>query len=64
MLLSAAATGMTLFGAVTIVGNVVFPVVASLIGKKRNWKNLRYIFWGSILPVIYGGIYFYCRFVP
>lgn len=64
LLLSAAAVSMTLFGIITMIGNIVFPVIASLIGKKRNWKTLCYILWGCALPALYGVIYFYSRMAP
>ncbi len=63
LLLSAAATSMTLFGTISMIGNVVFTVAVSMVGKKRNRKNIRYILWGSILPIIYCGIFFCTQLV-
>ncbi len=64
LLLSASATSMTMYGTITMIGNIVIPVLFSMFAKKRNRKNLRYILWGSALPVLYGGILFYSKFAP
>ena len=64
LLLSIAVSSMTLFGTITMIGNIVFPVVISIFGSKHKYKNLRYILWGSVMPVFYCGIFFYSRFAP
>ena len=60
--LSAAATACSLIGTVTIVVNVGIPVVLSLFGRQRSWKQLRYLFWTSVMPAFYAGIYLLYRF--
>lgn len=62
LLLSAAACSLTLFGAVTVVANVALPVVFMLFGKKRVWKQLGYILWTGIIPVLCLSIFFWYRF--
>ena len=63
LLLSASASGLTMFGTVTMVANVCLPVVISLFFKKRQWKKLIYIVWGCTLPAIYAGIFFAARLI-
>ena len=63
LLMSAAACGLTLFGAVTVVANVTLPIVFMLFGKKRDWKQLRYIPWVGMIPVLCVFIFVLYRFV-
>ena len=62
LLLSTAACSLTLCGAVTVVVNVTLPVIFMLFGKERDWKQLRYILWTGIIPVLCLSIFFWYRF--
>lgn len=61
MLLSAAAAGLTMFGAVTYLMNIGLVLVLALFRGKRRWKHLWYLLWGGILPVLYGTVYYIYR---
>lgn len=62
MLFSAAASSFTLFGAVTMIMNTSLVVGLSFFRKERRWEHLQYILWGSLLPVLYCGIYFLYKY--
>lgn len=62
MLLSMAATSMTMFGAVTFMLHTTLVVVLSLFHRDRQWKHLRYIPWGVSLPALYCGVYFLYKY--
>lgn len=64
LLLSFATASMTLFGTITMIGNITVPIIFSLFKKERKWGNLRYVLWGAVCPAIYCCIYFYSRFYP
>lgn len=57
LLLSIAATGLTMFGAAVFLMNTVLVITVAMFRRKRYWKHLRYIAWGGIMPAIYGCIY-------
>lgn len=61
LLLSAAASSFTLFGAVTVILNITLVVLLSLFRRRKRWKHLLYIPWSVCLPVLYIGIYFFQR---
>ncbi len=63
LLLSASASGLTMFGTVTMVANVCLPVIISLFFKGRQWNKLIYIVWGCTLPAIYACIFFAARLI-
>lgn len=58
LLFSAAASSLTLFGAVTMAVNSALVVGLYAIGKRRFCRQLIYIPWACILPVMYCGVYF------
>lgn len=62
LLLSAAATSLTMFGAVTMMLNTTLAVGLSVFRRERQWKHLRYIPWGVALPALYCGAYFFYRY--
>ena len=62
MLLSAAASSLTMFGVVTVILNTTLVTGVSLFRKKRQWKHLYYIIWSVALPIIYLGIYFISKY--
>lgn len=62
MLLSAAATSLTMFGAVTVMLNTTLVVGLSVFRRERQWKHLWYIPWGVSLPALYCGLYFLYKF--
>jgi hypothetical protein len=62
LLLSAAATSLTMFGAVTMMLNTTLVVGLSVFRRERQWKHLRYIPWGVALPALYCGAYFLYRY--
>lgn len=62
LMLSVAASGLTLFATITLVGSVTVIVALSLIRKPRRWKNIRYVLYAGFFPLLYGSIYFAYRF--
>lgn len=62
MLLSAAATSLTMFGAATFMLSTTLVVGLSLFRRDRRWKHLRYILWGVSLPALYCGVYFLYKY--
>ncbi len=54
---SLAAISLTLWGTGTMAVIVIFPVLLSLIRKKRNWKHLWYILWGVTAPAAFIALY-------
>lgn len=62
LLFSAAATSLTLFGAVTMVLNTSLITGLSVIGRRRSWEHLKYILWSGLLPALYCGMYFLYRY--
>ena len=62
MLISTAATAMSLFGAAAFVMNLALAVILSLIRKPRRWKHLRYLAWGTVMPAVYAGVYFVYKY--
>lgn len=64
LLLSVAACGLTLFGTVTMVGNVTMAVGLSMLFSGIDLKKTRYILWSAVMPVFYAGVYFVVRYIP
>lgn len=62
LLLSVAATSLTMFGAVTMVLNTSLVVALYTVCRRRSWDRLKYIPWSSLLPALYCGIYFLYRY--
>lgn len=61
LLLSAAACGLTLFGAVTMISNVALPLLFLMFTKAREWKKLWYVAWASLIPALNAGIFLLYR---
>ena len=62
LLLSTAATSLTMFGASTSILSLTLVVILSLFRKKRNWKHLWYLAWGCAMPLLYGSVYFIYKY--
>lgn len=65
MLFSAAASSLTLFGAVTMVLNLLIVIGLSALSRKARREHLihiRYIPWACSLPLLYCGIYFLYKY--
>lgn len=61
MLLSAAAVGLSMFGAVTYMMDISLVLVLALFRGKRHWKHLWYLVWGGVLPALYVAVYYIYR---
>ena len=57
LLLSHAATGLSLWGMGMAVIVVVLSVVLSMFRRKRVWKHLLYIVWVGFFPAVYLALY-------
>lgn len=62
LLLSAAASSLSLFGAVTIAVNTTLVVGTYSLGKRSRHRRLRYIPWACVLPVMYCGAFFLYKY--
>ena len=57
LILSNAATGLSLWGMGMFVVITVIPTILMMFTKERKWQNLLYLLWANIFPVIYLVIY-------
>lgn len=59
-LLSIASVGLTLGGVIStaVISGVLFVLFFI---KNRNWKNIRYLVWANVMPVMYAGFYLWQR---
>lgn len=62
LLLSATASSLSLFGAVTTAVNTTLVVGLYSLGKRSHHRRLRYIPWGCVLPVMYCGVFFLYKY--
>lgn len=62
LLFSAAASSLSLFGAVTTAVNTTLVVGLYSLGKRSHHRRLRYIPWGCVLPVMYCGVFFLYKY--
>ena len=62
LLFSAAASSLSLFGAVTMAVNTTLVVGLYALSKRSCRRRLRYIPWGCVLPVMYCGAFFLYKY--